>query len=671
MTVAGAAPEPRAAGEAVAERALGRGGATVASAVALAFAAFEIWLAAPWSPPLADLTLRSIHLAFAFALCFLLVPAAAGRSPSSRPSVLDLALAAGAIAAFAYIIVSYDWIMENPASSTPAAVAFGTIAIVATIEACRRTIGWIFVALVLAALAYAWAGALVPGQWGHIGFAWPSIIESLYLSSFGLLGHITGVSANVIAPFLIFGALLARTGGGETFIDLAKLIAGRSAGGPAKVAVFSSAFFGTISGSAVANVVVSGVFSIPLMKRMGYRPAFAAAVEATASTGGQLVPPIMGAGAFIMAELLGIPYWDIAVAAILPAWLYYLGCTACVHLEALRRDLPRLEPSMIPRAAAVLAWRRSLPLFGPILALLVFLARGYTPASATFWAIVVACLLHLAFARGRRDALDRLREIVAGFAAGGRAIMLVATLVAAAGIIIGAINLTGVGIKLSDAILGLGGGAMIASLMLAMVICIVLGMGLPTTAAYVLAAAVVAPAIVGLGIPPLAAHLFVFYFAIISAITPPICPAVYVSAALAETGWVRTSGFAMQLGLAGFIVPYMFIFSPELLLAGETGAILLAAATASIGVLCLAVGLIGQLDRRLNPVSRALFLATAILLIKPGLETDAIGAALLALALALHWLLGRSARSGDRGAPTVDGRVAAGPQRQPPQGRIP
>lgn len=626
--------------EGAVERSLTPVWARTASGIALAFSGYQMWLAMPWMPHLPDLTLRSIHLAFAFVLCFLLLPARAG-SPLHRPSIGDFGLAAASIVVFAYIVFNYEWIMRNPATSTPVAIVLGTIVIGLTLEACRRSIGIVFVILVVAAIFYAWFGGAIPGRWGHIGFDWRSIIETLYLSSFGLLGHITGVSADVIAMFLIFGALLARTGGGEAFIDLAKLIAGRSAGGPAKVAVFASALFGTISGSAVANVVVSGVLSIPLMKRMGYRPQFAAAVEATASTGGQMVPPIMGAGAFIMAELLGISYWSIAVAAVIPAFLFYLGCFVCVHLEAVRSDLPRLERSMIPSARELLGWRRSAPLFVPIFVLLVFLARGYTPATAIFWSIALACALHVGLAARLADVPARLRDLVAGFETGGRAIMYVATLIAAAGLIIGAINMTGIGVKLSDFVLGFGGNAVIPSLLLAMVLCIVLGMGLPTTAAYVLAASVVAPAISSLGFEPLAAHLFVFYFAIISAITPPICPAVYVGAALANTSWVTTSFYAMRLGLSGFIVPFMFLFSPELLLIGSWPEVLMTTVAAGAGVVCLSIGVVGQLSRRLGIVSRGIFAAIGIVLVWPGLLFHVAGLALMAIAVAVHLLTGR------------------------------
>ncbi|MBI2553878.1 MAG: TRAP transporter fused permease subunit, partial [Candidatus Rokubacteria bacterium] len=344
-----------------------------AGLVAIAFALFHIWTAAPFVGAYPDLIQRSIHLSFAFVLCFLLYPVRPGRSPAHRPSLFDWAFAGLALVAFAYIVVHYNWIMENPSESTPTGIILGTLVTLLTLEAARRTIGLTFTVLGALGIAYAFFGAWIPGTWGHRGFSWISIQELLYLSTQGILGTVTGISATLVAIFLVFGAVLYHTGGGETFVDLAKLIAGRSYGGPAKVSVFSSAFFGTISGSAVANVVVDGIFNIPLMKRLKYKPEFAAAVEATASTGGQIMPPVMGAGAFIMAELLQIQYVQIAIAAALPAILYYLGCGAAIHFEARRLRLETIPAALLPRAREVFAWRRSAALFVPVILLTYFL----------------------------------------------------------------------------------------------------------------------------------------------------------------------------------------------------------------------------------------------------------------------------------------------------------
>jgi TRAP transporter 4TM/12TM fusion protein len=361
------------------------------------------------------------------------------------------------------------------------------------------------------------------------------ILETIYLSTSGIWGIVTGVSATVVAGFLIFGSILYYTGGGEIFVDLAKGVAGRSYGGPAKVSCISSALFGTISGSAVANVVVDGVFNIPLMKRLGYRPEFAAAVEATASTGGQIMPPVMGAGAFIMAELIGISYLTIALAAVIPALLYYLGVTASVHFEAKKSNLERIPKDLIPAMRKVLP--RSAPLFIPIAVLIYFLVQGYDPTTAVFWSILwesPAARYH------SPPLLEKGKNMLAALGAAGKSIVLVAALCACAQIVIGMFNLSGLGIKVSEMIIGLSAGSKFLALFFTMIVCLILGMGVPTTAAYVLAASVAGPALVKLGVVSLAAHLFVFYFAIISAITPPVCAAVYAAAAIARSNWWKT-----------------------------------------------------------------------------------------------------------------------------------
>ncbi|MBI4589588.1 MAG: TRAP transporter fused permease subunit [Candidatus Rokubacteria bacterium] len=600
------------------------------SFVAVAFALFHIWTSAPFVGAYPDLIQRAIHLLFAFVLCFLLYPCRPGRSPARRPSLFDWVFAALAFVGFVYVIVHYNWIMENPSDSTRAGVLLGTLVTLLTLEAARRTIGLTFTVLAALGMAYALLGAWIPGTWGHRGFSWTSIQELLYLSTQGILGTVTGISATLVAIFLVFGAILYYTGGGETFVDLAKLIAGRSYGGPAKVSVFSSAFFGTISGSAVANVVVDGIFNIPLMKRLKYKSEFAAAVEATASSGGQLMPPVMGAGAFIMAELLQIAYVQVAIAAALPAVLYYLGCGAAIHFEARRQNLETIPAALLPRAREVFAWRRAAALFLPVILLTYFLLRGYTAGTSTFWSIVASVVIFLASATSWADVRARCLGMVQALEAGGKGIVLVATLIAAAGILIGMINLTGIGVKLSEFIIGASGQSLLAALFFAMVVCIILGMGLPTTAAYVLAASVVAPALIKLGAIPLAAHLFVFYFAIISAITPPVCAAVYVAAAIARANWVRTGLIATRLGLAGFIVPYMFVYAPALLWRGLWLEIAWASVTACVGVIALAAGSMGFFARPANWLERLALIGAALLLIKPGVYTDMVGLVVLA-----------------------------------------
>lgn len=465
-------------------------------------------------------------------------------------------------------------------------------------------------------------------MWQHRGFSLRSIIEILYLGPIGIWGLTVGLSATMIAGFLIFGAMLQELGGGETFVELALLIAGRSPGGPGKVSVFSSAFFGTISGSAVANVVVDGVFNIPLMKKVGYRAEMAAAIEATTSSGGQIMPPVMGAGAFLMSELIGVPYIKIALAAAFPAVLYYAGCWFAIHFEARRLKIKTVPPELIPKFRPLIPKLPHLIVPAGIMGYL--LAIGYSPSYSVLLAIVSAFILYMMGVRSASDLKERLKKVVIALDVGGRSIVMVAVLCACAQIVIGLFNATGFGIKISESIIGLSHGSIFLSLFFAMIVCLVLGMGIPTTAAYVLAASVVAPSLITLGIPPLTAHLFIFYFAIISAITPPVCAAVYVAAAIAGSNWWKTGWIACRLGLAGFIVPYMFYYAPSILLKDTLPNIIINGISASFGIVALAAGVMGYFFKNNSLFDTITLLSAAALLIKPGIYTDIVGYALLA-----------------------------------------
>ena len=481
-------------------------------------------------------------------------------------------------------------------------------------------------------MLYAYLGPYLPGTWRHRGFSARYILETLYLSADGIWGLILGLSATVVAAFLIFGAFLTTTGGGEVFVGFAQWLAGRSHGGPAKVSCVSSALFGTVSGSAVANVVVDGVFNIPLMKKLRYPPAFAAAVEAVASAGGQLVPPVMGAGAFIMAELIGVPYVRVAAAAFIPALLFYLGIGAAIHFQARRLELSPLPAEMIPRIGRILP--SSAPFVVPVIIVVVMIVRGYTPDLAVFWAVASSVVVYVAGARSVGELRSRGRALLAALAVGGRTIPMVATLCASAQIIIAMFNLSGLGVKISALVLGLSGGNLFVALVMTMVVCLIMGMGVPTTAAYVLAASVTGPALVKLGFEPLAAHMFIFYFAIISAITLPVAPAVFVAAAIARTSILRTGILALRIGFACFIVPYMFIYGPGVLLIGSLTDIVATSLSASIGVLAVAAGLMRYFRAENTWWESALLIVGGFLLVKPGLVTDGVGLA----AVVLVWM---------------------------------
>ena len=605
--------------EAVARNLKGPVGAA-ASAIAVLFTLFQLYTGVFGAFP--DLIQRSVHVGFAMVLSFFLY-SATGRSPRNRFSVVDLAGMILGLVVCAYAALNYDRIMMNPGVSGPWDLILGIIAAIRVLEMTRRILSWILPAIALITILYAFLGPYLPDVFAHRGFSLEYIIETLYMSTAGIWGTVTGVSATIMSGFLIFGSVLYYTGGGEVFVDLAKAIAGRSYGGPAKVSCISSALFGTISGSAVANVVVDGVFNIPLMKKLGYKPEFAAAVEATASTGGQIMPPVMGAGAFIMAEFLGLPYIKIALAAAIPALLYYLGVATSVHFEARKSNLKRLPKEETPPLKRTLP--KSACLFVPVTILIYLMVAGYDPTTSVLWATAASVALYFATARSFVVLRERVWNIVLALEAGGKSIVLIASLCACAQIVIGMVNLSGLGIKLTEMILGLSMGIEFLALFFTMVVCLILGMGLPTTAAYVLAASVAGPALIKLGVVPMAAQLFVFYFAIISAITPPVCAATYAAVAIAKSNFWLTGWLGVRMGLAGFVAPFLFVYRPAMLLAAPPLVILWETLVSALAVMALAGGAIGYFGDKCRWYESLLLTAGAVFLIWPGLATDLIG----------------------------------------------
>lgn len=599
--------------------------AVVASAIAVLFTVFQLYTGVFGAFP--DLIQRSIHIGFAMTLAFLLY-SATNRSPKDRFSVLDLIAMILGMIVCTHAALNYDRIMTNPGLSSRWDLILGIIATLLVLEMTRRILSWVLPAIGIITILYAYLGPHLPGLFAHRGFSLDYIIETLYMSTAGIWGTVTGVSATILSGFLIFGSVLYYTGGGEIFVDLAKIIAGRSYGGPAKVSCISSAFFGTISGSAVANVVVDGVFNIPLMKKLGYKPEFAAAVEATASTGGQLMPPVMGAGAFIMAEFLGVPYSKVALAAVIPALLYYLGVASSVHFAARKLNLERLPKEVIPSMKKT--FLKSPPLFIPIALLVYLLMSGYDPTTSVLWATGASAAFYFVTARSFAMLKQRSWNLVLALEAGGKSIVLVASLCACAQIVIGMINLSGLGIKMSELVFGLSMGIEFLALFFTMIVCLILGMGLPTTAAYVLAASVAGPALIKLGVIPMAAHLFVFYFAIISAITPPVCAATYAAVAIARSNWWQSGWLGVRMGLAGFMAPFLFVYVPNLLFTGSFLEIFWNTLVSALGVMGMAGVAMGYFGGRSRWYESLLLAAGALFLLKPGLITDLIGLSLLA-----------------------------------------
>jgi TRAP transporter 4TM/12TM fusion protein len=605
--------------EAVARSLKGRV-AMVASVIAVMFTLFQLYTGVFGAFP--DLIQRSVHIGFAMVLGFLLY-AATNRSPKDRFSVIDLIGMILGIVVCTHAALNYDRIMMNPGVSSRWDLVLGIIATLLVLEMTRRILSWVLPAIGILTILYAFLGPYLPDLFAHRGFGLEYIIETLYMSTSGIWGTVTGVSATIMAGFLIFGSVLFYTGGGEIFVDLAKAIAGRSYGGPAKVSCISSALFGTISGSAVANVVVDGVFNIPLMKKLGYKAEFAAAVEATASTGGQIMPPVMGAGAFIMAEFLTVPYIKIALAAAIPALLYYLGVASSVHFEARKSRLQRLPKEVIPSMKKTLP--KSACLFVPVTILVYLMMTGYDPTTSVLWATAASMSLYFVTVRSFVALKERAWNIVLALEAGGKSIVLIASLCACAQIVIGMVNLSGLGIKLTEMVLGLSMGVEFLALFFTMIVCLILGMGLPTTAAYVLAASVAGPALIKLGVIPIAAQLFAFYFAIISAITPPVCAATYAAVAIARSRFWLTGWLAVRMGLAGFVVPFLFVYRPAVLLAASPLLILWESLVSALAVIALAGGAIGYFGDTCKWYESILLIAGAVFLIWPGLTTDLIG----------------------------------------------
>ena len=586
--------------------------------VAIAMSIYHLW-AATFGAPEAMMH-RSVHLTFTFGLIFL-------TSLSSRKKglslVMDLVLLAAAMISMAHIFLNYEYVVTRyPYVQSLSGWDFwlGIVVTLLLLEASRRTIGWALPLTAVAFLLYGLFGQHLPGLLRHTGFSLETLIDQLYLTTEGIFGIPLGVSATYVILFVIYGAFLEESGTGEAFTNFATSLVGGTKGGPGKISCVSSSLFGTISGSAVANVMVDGWLTIPLMKRAGFSPQAAAAIEATASTGGQIMPPVMGAAAFVMAEFTGISYVDICKHALVPALLYYLALFMAVHFEASRSGLLGLPKEERPSLSSVMKEKGHL--FIPIGVIVYFMIAGFTPMLACLYAI--ASVLPSSFLR--KESRMGLRKILRALEAGARNMLPVAAACACAGIVVGIINLTGLGLKFTGIVLDVAGGSLAPTLILTMMTGIILGMGLPTTAAYIVQASLLIPALIKLGVPVIAAHLFVFYFAILSAITPPVAMAVYAAAGISGSNVWQTGLQAVRMGATGFIVPFMFVYGPSLLLMGNWLEIIMAIISASVGVILLSAGLMGWFVGETRLWQRGLLVLSAILLIKPGLTTDLVGA---------------------------------------------
>lgn len=559
---------------------------------------------------------RSIHLGLALVIVFLTRPFWK-KGKNSLIAWLNGLLALSTCAFILYIFIRYDWIVSERfaliTSLTLLEKVLAVLAVIVILEATRRVVGWSLVVVLMGFLAYPFLAPFLPGILRSHPVSINDLLDFLYLGTSGIFGIPLGVSATEVALFIIFGSVMIRSGGSELMNNLAISIAGSSVGGPAKIAVVASSLFGTISGSGTANVVTTGTITIPMMKKTGYKPHFAGAVEAVASTGGQIMPPVMGAAAFVVSAFSGIPYATIIIYAIIPALLYYIALYAAVHLEALRLNIPPMKPE-------VTVWE-TLRDYGhmaiPIAFLLYLLFSGFTVRIAGGVGVLVA----IGASQLRSKTRLRFWEILEAFEDGAKALLIVAVACAAASMIVGIVDLTGVGHRFGAGFMALTGGNLLLGLLLGMILALLLGTGMPTTAAYVIQAATVIPALIHMGLLPSVAHMFCFYFACLSLITPPVAISAYAAAGIAGSTIWLTGWTAFRLGIAGFIVPFAFAYNPSLLLIGSFWEIFHTVITALLGVVCLAIAVEGFLYKPLFFWERSIAVIASILLITPSTKT--------------------------------------------------
>ncbi|MBP6346461.1 TRAP transporter permease [Neisseriaceae bacterium CLB008] len=613
-------------------------------AVAIFYSLFHLYIT---YNPIPELLQRATHVAIGVALIFLLYPARK-RSSRTRVAALDWLLALAALASMGYLFYEYQAIVTTRGGiPNTLDIAMAIMTVVLVIEATRRVMGWILPILALIFLTYPFISHFdwMPNRLLTRPFDLGDIFGQMYLKTEGLYSTAIGASVTFIFLFILFGAFLAKSGMGKLFNDLALALAGHKQGGPAKVAVISSGFMGSINGTAVANVVGTGAFTIPLMKKIGYDKNFAGAVEASASVGGQILPPIMGASAFIMAETTGVSYGTIALAALLPALLYYLGVIAQVHFRAGKDDLKGVPKADLPRVKEVLKERGHLLL--PIFALVWFLAESVPVSYAAFYTIILTVIISAL----RKTTRMSLRDILGALEDGAKQSLSVMAACAVVGIIIGVVSLTSFGTVMTSSIMSLGAGSLFLTLFFTMIASMILGMGLPSIPAYIITATMAAPALANFDVPILVAHMFVFYFGLFANITPPVALAAFAGAGIAGGDPMKTGFQALKLSLAGFIVPFLFVYNPAMLMIDVTnvattakefalppvGVIVSVTLTSIIGIIALGAAVEGYFKTNINLVLRVVLAAGALMLIVPETLTDIIGIVLVVAVVALNW----------------------------------
>lgn len=597
----------------------------VVAVLSVMMAIFHFWLAG--FSPITGSKARIIHLAFALCLTFLVYPIS---KKWNKLTLYDVLLAIAGATVNIYLFLNVDRIALNAGTLTTLDLIMGGITIVLVILGARRALGPALSIISIIALLYAYFGPYLPEFMMHRGYSISRLINHLYISLEGIYGTPLGTTSSYVFLFVMFGVFLSETGLSEFLTNAAMCVAGTKPGGPAKMAIVSSGFFGMISGSAPANVVTTGAFTIPLMKEMGYKAHFAGAVEAVASTGGQIMPPVMGTAAFIMAEILGISYRSIIFMAIIPAILYYVALWFFVDLEARKCGLTGLKKEQLPKLRE--SFKTNAIMLLPVILMLVLILRSYTAYFAAFWSTVLLIVLSMFNKKTRLNPKKLLNAILKGV----KQTISVSMATAVVGIIIGIVNITGLGLQLANLIITISGGHLLITMILTMLACFILGMGLPTSAAYIVAAAVAPTAMVKMGVPVEAAHMFIFYYACLSSITPPVALASFAASGLCGAPTGKVGWMAVRLGIIGFVVPYMFVYSPELLMQGEALRVILAFITACVGAFCTAAALQGYFRTNASWYVRIMMGVAALLMIDSGLVTDSIGIALIAVSFAIQ-----------------------------------
>lgn len=620
--------------------------------VAILMSAFHLFTS--WHGTLLAMKQRSLHLIFAFTLGFALYPGFK-KSSKDKIDIMDWVLMILSIGVWGYIFFNVEAIALKGGQMSTTDMVLGVLAVLLTLEVTRRVVGPELPIVTIVFLLFAYFGRSLPGVFAHRGFNVTRIVSHMYMTTEGIMGTPLGVSSTFVFMFILFGSFLDKTGVGEFFIDFAYALTGSTRSGPAMTSVLSSGLMGSISGSSVANTVTTGAFTIPLMKSVGYKPHYAGAVEATASTGGQIMPPVMGAAAFIMADFTGFPYISIVKAAIIPAVLYYIAVGTMVHLEACKLGLKGMPRESLPKVSNILRKQGYLTL--PLIAIIFMLVKQYPPTMAALTGIIIGVIVAFAASLIKKDNSFTPKDILGAMEAGAKGAVGVACACACAGMIVGVVTLTGFGLKIAEVIVLIAKGKLIPTLLLTMVSSIILGMGLPTTAKYIVLATMAVPAITKLGVNLMSAHLFILYFGVVADVTPPVALAAYAGAGIAGANSMKTGFQAFKLAIGAFIIPYIFVINPHLIMVdsvvGTTvnwlpiTAAIPTIVTALIGTICLAGTVESYLFGNLKIWQRVILLGAAFALLDPKLLTDAIGLGALAVIFVTQKLLNKN-NDGDK-----------------------